>query len=238
VVKVADLFVGKYEVTVDWYFRFVSEQGNPGEQYLVLNEFARIVQNDGELAIRRGCGSMAANTVTWYGAVQFCRWLSAKTGDHYRLPYEAEWEWAAKGPEGRKYPWGDTLLPDRANWGMDWSLEIPWRDHPVGSYPKGATPEGLNDMVGSVWEWCMDWHDTPESALENWFIGGRSKVLKGGMVNRRGQEITTTTTRMPGPPPKPMEGGIWGFRVVRELEGACRCPDNEEIKAVVNELLR
>ena len=93
--------------------------------------------------------------VTWYAARSYCLWLSLveSKGDHsdlYRLPMEPEWEWAAAGKEKREYPWGNAEpTPKLANY-VESNIGA---TTPVGSYPEGATPEGLYDMAGNVWEW-------------------------------------------------------------------------------------
>ncbi|MFG1896788.1 SUMF1/EgtB/PvdO family nonheme iron enzyme [Micromonospora zamorensis] len=90
--------------------------------------------------------------VTWYEAVAFCAWMSARSGEVIRLPTEAQWEWAARGPNGLLYPWGNEPRGDLAN-----SLEAAV-SHPisVGSFemitPWG--PDGPEDLIGNVWEWC------------------------------------------------------------------------------------
>jgi formylglycine-generating enzyme required for sulfatase activity len=88
--------------------------------------------------------------VSWYEAAAYCRWLAAKTGKPYRLPSEAEWEKAARGTDGRRYPWGNTWDAGLCN-----NKESgPGRTTPVGQYPGGDSPYGLGDLVGQVWEWC------------------------------------------------------------------------------------
>jgi formylglycine-generating enzyme required for sulfatase activity len=91
--------------------------------------------------------------VTWLEAKAFCRWLSALSGRRLELPTEAQWEFAARGPEGRRYPWGDEA-PDgtRAHYGR--SLEE--EPIPVGSLPAGHGPFGHMDLAGNIWEWCRD----------------------------------------------------------------------------------
>jgi serine/threonine-protein kinase len=122
--------------------------------------------------------------VSWTDAVAFCEWLSrriSKDEDPHlvRLPTEAEWEYAARGEGGRKYPWGDAEPSDRlANFGRNVGDTTP-----VGSYPDGATPEGVHDLAGNVWEWCGDWTGRYPPEDEEDPTGphsGASRVLRGG----------------------------------------------------------
>ena len=88
--------------------------------------------------------------VSWDDAAAYCHWLSKHTGLVYRLPTEAEWEKAARGTDGRIYPWGNQWDSSRCN-----TPENGLNDTtPVEAYPDGASPYGLLDMVGNVWEWC------------------------------------------------------------------------------------
>ncbi|MDZ7266267.1 MAG: SUMF1/EgtB/PvdO family nonheme iron enzyme [candidate division KSB1 bacterium] len=112
--------------------------------------------------------------VTWFAAWAYCYWLSELQGAGskgqdekmiYRLPTEQEWEWPAGGGK-REYPWGNEEPNDtRANYD-----EKVGKTTPVGSYPAGATPEGLMDMAGNVWEWMENWYDKDE----DW------RALRGG----------------------------------------------------------
>jgi len=89
--------------------------------------------------------------VSWFEAVAYCAWLTAKIQKYtYRLPTEAEWEKAARGTDGRRYPWGNDWDATRCN-----NKESgPDKTTPVGQYPAGDSPYGVGDMVGQVWEWC------------------------------------------------------------------------------------
>lgn len=94
--------------------------------------------------------------VSWNDAQTYCAWLSSKTGRLYRLPNEAEWEKAARGTDGRVYPWGELFEAGRAN---TWEAR---RNGPtsVGRFsPQGDSPYGCADMAGNVWQWCADWYD-------------------------------------------------------------------------------
>lgn len=86
--------------------------------------------------------------ITWHMANDFCAWLSAQTGALFRLPTEAEWEYAARGTDGRQFPWGNDWSPQRAAV-RDTCSALP----DVGMYPAGASPWGCLDMAGGVWEW-------------------------------------------------------------------------------------
>ena len=122
--------------------------------------------------------------VSWNDAVAFCEWLSRRVSKGgldriVRLPTEAEWEYAARGVEARKYPWGSESPNERlANFG-----DTVGDTTPAGTYPEGATPEGVHDLAGNVWEWCGDWFGAYSPEDENDPTGppsGASRVLRGG----------------------------------------------------------
>jgi formylglycine-generating enzyme required for sulfatase activity len=111
-------------------------------------------------------------TVSWYQAVAFCRWLSDKLGYLIELPHEYEWEAAARYPDGRFYPWGNQFDKNLANT----SESGVGQTTAVGIYP--ANELGLCDMSGNVWEWCRNKYDNPEDETIDDSGGGR--VLRGG----------------------------------------------------------
>ncbi len=97
-------------------------------------------------------------TVSWYEAMAYCRWLSAKLGQPVTLPTEQQWERVARGVSGRGFAWGNELHSDLAN--TEGNL---LRTTVVGLYPDGATPEGVLDLTGNVWEWCLNEVEQPQS---------------------------------------------------------------------------
>ncbi len=89
--------------------------------------------------------------LNWYEAQAFCRWLGEQMEQHFRLPTEAEWEKAARGVDGRAFPWGNEFDPARCN------VKEGGRGitTPIDAHPNGASPYGLLDMAGNVWEWTQ-----------------------------------------------------------------------------------
>jgi formylglycine-generating enzyme required for sulfatase activity len=122
--------------------------------------------------------------VSWYDAITYCRWLSKATGENYRLPSEAEWEKGARGGDGRLYPWGDQWDPERCN-----TREGVKKDTmPVGACPQGASPYGLLDMAGNVWEFTISlWGEHgkgPEFRYPYHPTDGRENLRANAQVQR------------------------------------------------------
>jgi formylglycine-generating enzyme required for sulfatase activity len=145
--------------------------------------------------------------VSWFDARAYCLWLSMLSGAEYRLPTEQEWEWAAGGRREeagkvlkvKEYPWGDKPepTPKHANFGQNEGSTTP-----VGRYPDGATPEGLYDMAGNVWEWMENWYDS----------GKKWKSLRGGSWYDRPVNLRCRARSYDFPDGR--DGLNYGFRVV------------------------
>jgi len=119
--------------------------------------------------------------VSWDDAVAYCRWLSEATGQHYRLSSEAEWEKAARGTDGRIYPWGNPPPNERR---CNFKRNVDGTT-PVGSYPAGVSPYGCYDMAGNVWEWTQSLrrgypYRSDDGREEQAESGSGVRVLRGG----------------------------------------------------------
>jgi formylglycine-generating enzyme required for sulfatase activity len=148
--------------------------------------------------------------ISWYDATAYCRWLSEKKGQVYRLPSEAEWEKAARGTDGRIYPWGDVWDPDRCNSKEGGPDDVTL----VDAYPDGASPHGILDMAGNVWEWTGSLYQPypydPKDGREDPRPGGK-RVLRGGVFYSTGRRVRCAY-RDSGHPDR--WRGSYGFRVV------------------------
>jgi formylglycine-generating enzyme required for sulfatase activity len=158
-VELSSYQIGKYPVTVEEFGKYVEDGGPEPQRW------------EQQLAYP----NRPVVNVNWEEAAAYCRWAGV------RLASEAEWERAARGVEGRPYPWG-AEEPDatRANY-RDAKVGAPT---PVGLFPRGATPEGICDLAGNVWEWVADWYaeEYPKGRQRNPTgpEGGGLRVLRGG----------------------------------------------------------
>jgi formylglycine-generating enzyme required for sulfatase activity len=149
--------------------------------------------------------------ICWHEARAYCAWLSAQTGQLWRLPSEAEWEAAARGRDGRRYAWGDDFDPVRCN-----TFESHVRGTtPIGVFPGGDTPEGLVDLSGNVWEWTSSaYHPYPyaaDSLREDPQTTDARRVVRGGSwnLNRDGARCASRNHSDPG-----ARNGNLGLRLV------------------------
>ncbi len=159
-------YIDKYEVTVEQYAKFLDSTHHAAPpEWKIMNQPSH--------------QKHPVVMVGWSEANAYCHWAER------RLPTEAEWEKAARGADGRMYPWGNDLpTPLQANYGKK-----KWDKHaslvPVGTLEDGKSPYGVYDMAGNVWEWTSDWYSKSyykDSPSENpkGPKRGDFKVLKGG----------------------------------------------------------
>ena len=198
VVELDAFYIGKYEVTNGDWRKFRDDPGYddpkfwPSGRVVPKDQVPYWTQPQNHGGATPDSDRYPVLGVNWDSATAYCNWLSAKTGKKYRLPTEAEWEKAARGPDQRRFPWGNEIGRSYANYtgaqkydtGMlvgfyDGSKRDDLQTH------SNASPYGAFDMAGNVMEWCQDWYSRnyysvsprknpqgPES--------GAYKVVRGG----------------------------------------------------------
>ena len=187
----------KYEVSVGQYAAFLQAKGiDPPSDWKTMNQPAHQ---------KRPAANMDS-----VDAAEYCKWVGK------RLPTEAEWEKAARGTDGRLYPWGnDAPTPLHANFG-----KTDWNNHgvlaPVGSFEAGKSPYGLYDMAGNVWEWVSDWYDfryyknSPSKNPTGPSSGG-TKVIRGGSWYSNARALRSANRSLI----TPTDQGLTGFRCAK-----------------------
>jgi formylglycine-generating enzyme required for sulfatase activity len=198
-------------------------------RHLVTN--GEYEQFDSSHSRKRAPGAEGRHPVVYVSsleALRFCQWLSTRERKKYRLPTEAEWEYAARGVDGRKYPWGNHEgRGDLANF-ADKNTVFAWSDRdiddgypessPVGSYPLGASPFGMEDMAGNVWEWCLDFYEpyrgTPKVNPRGPTAGAK-RVYRGGSWKSRFNSLRATARGSNVPS---FSCNDLGFRIACECE--------------------
>jgi len=172
-------------------------------------------------------GDHPINCVDWSQADAYCRAMGK------RLPTEEEWEYAARGTDGRTYPWGDaapsaSLLNScgdefvamgerlgRPGWSKMYSGSDGWESTaPVGSYPDGASPFGVLDMAGNVWEWTSSWYSQDYGSPR----GDEKHVMRGGAWGYHDPSFVRTSNRGKSPPE--YRGADLGFRCATASTGS------------------
>jgi iron(II)-dependent oxidoreductase len=194
-------FIDKYEVSNTEYKKFLDATGHIKPKYW---DDERFNQPDQPVV-----------GVSWFDAMAYSRWKGR------RLPTEAEWEKAARGNDGRLYPWGEKEAKGKKLYfvnvfGMEDRYEF---TAPVNYYATGASPFGALNMSGNVWEWCLDWYDkdyyriSPELDPEG-PEAKQMKVLRGGswINDIDGVQVTLRARNLPEAKNK-----IYGFRTVLPL---------------------
>lgn len=149
--QVPDFYIGVFAVTNEQFARFLSATRPSAQELGVwlpwIDRIARPKEAESYHAVA-SFENYPVTNVSWFGAQAYCTWAGL------RLPTEIEWEKAARGDDGRIFPWGDEWGADRVCW---------WGSHdatetasPVDSFPQGCSPHGLYQMAGNVEEWCVD----------------------------------------------------------------------------------
>lgn len=203
-VQVDAFAMDEVEVTNERYMTFVTTTGHrsPPNPY-----------GTGVLVSAKGIEQLPVVQVTWYDAKAYCAWAKK------RLPTEAEWEKAARGTDGRTFPWGeDTPTSKRANYDREWVEDKTL--HPVGTLPAGDSPYGIKDMSGNAREWVQDWYDpdyyanaptkNPQGPDK-----GIVRVIRGGSWHSPHSDITATARGRGG---FALQTHGTGFRCVRSLD--------------------
>ena len=198
--------IDQVEVTNERYLAFVATTGhrNPPNPY-----------GTGTLQSAKGIEQLPVVQTTWYDAKAYCSWAKK------RLPTEAEWEKAARGTDGRLFPWGnDSATVKRANFDREWEEENTL--HPVGSLPDGDSPYGVKDMAGNAREWVSDWYDAdyykhaPDRNPQGPDKKGVVRSIRGGSWHSPLADITASGRGRGG---FALQTHGTGFRCARGLEG-------------------
>jgi formylglycine-generating enzyme required for sulfatase activity len=174
--------VGETEVTNEQYREFVRATGHRSPEGWEEGDFPP------------GAAPEPVTGVSRDDAVEYCKWLSKELGAEVRLPTEAEWELAARGRDGRKYPWGEEWNARAAD--VSEKRDGVWvkrgRVRAVRSFPAGKSAYGAYDMAGNVWEWVSDEARDEEGRPKKSEDGFAQGVIKGGSVQEEREFLTAT----------------------------------------------
>lgn len=251
-VNISPFWMGRCEVTWNEFelFMYPDEEKKmrairSGEKYLVhmADAVSRPTRPYVEMSFGMGKDGFPAISMTQHSANKYCQWLSAKTGHFYRLPTEAEWEYACRAGTTTAYSFGDdpSQLSEYAWWGKN----SDWKYQKVGT--KKPNPWGLHDMHGNVVEWVLDQYEpdaykqfADKTAVEPWLRATKAypHVVRGGhwddedpiMLRSAARRASTRNWKIQDPQ---LPKSIWyhtdaqwlGFRIVRPL----KVPSPEEL---------
>lgn len=244
--------ISRHEITVGQFRQFVQDKAyHQGKEYLTTieqNGRGCYAWNVGKKTIEqlpernwKNPGFQQGDDhpvvcVSWNDAQTYVTWLSRRTGAKYHLPTEAEWEYAARGSDGRKFPWGDAMPTAKhlnacgnecVLWGKKHGekLDAMFAESdpfaataPVGSFPAGASRWGIEDIVGNVWEWVADYYASYTEADVDDPMGpasGATRVMRGGAWNGGYPDWVRPSFRFHAPPDTRSHGV--GFRCAKSL---------------------
>lgn len=184
-VTVSDFYMGKCPVTVAEYLAFCESTGGNWPEWLEKGSQYHIQTGTNDLYKKLGAALQTPDHpitgISWTDAVAYCRWLSEKTGKTYRMPTEAEWEYAAGGGAGARTRYAGTDVENELAKYAWYSKNSGGKTHAVGTLAPNAL--GLHDLSGNVWEWCSDRYGEYPSAAQTDPTGpvsGSSRVNRGG----------------------------------------------------------
>lgn len=212
ILQLDTFWIARYPITNIQYQTFIDDGGYSDQRWWEdLNR-----PGDSAGASRWPQSNRPRTDITWTEAVAFTRWLSSRTGEPVRLPTLPEWEKAARGARGLSYPWGDEYVSGRANIeDTSGDSAIP-ETCAVGLFPEGASPFGVMDMYGNVWEWCLTTSADPDDAEEPTTVHDPESDEDGMEPDDAGQELLVGCSWME-PPSVPVYGRSagWGFNRLR-----------------------
>ncbi|MEP7288089.1 MAG: SUMF1/EgtB/PvdO family nonheme iron enzyme [Chloroflexota bacterium] len=197
---VAPFAIAKYLVTNQQYEAFIGDGGYQEDRWWKDLAGGKQTPKNPEW----NTSNHPRETVNWYEAIAFSRWLAAKTELPITLPTEMQWQWAAIKDTGWDYPYGKTFDKTKCNTKESGKGQTT----PVDRYPQGASPFGVLDMSGNVWEWTLTEYESPKS---NNITNNLARVVRGG--SWLGVQVLARTAFRHGSTPDDRLGLI-GFRVV------------------------
>ena len=210
-------YIDKYEVTNGQYYQFWLADGGEKSKHTPASYGSAYSIGDWP-EVEKTKPNYPVVGVSWFDAQAYCQWAKK------RLPTEAEWEKAARGTDGRTWPWGNDFnknIDDKNKHSNRWDGDDGYDNTiaPVGAYPTGVSAYGIYDMAGNVWEWVVDWYDKDYygKSPQNNPKGpdrGKLRVVRGGSWRNR-ENIQRCANRYYCYP------GIWGntlgFRCVKDV---------------------
>jgi serine/threonine-protein kinase len=156
-------YIDRYEVT-NFHYKKCVRVGVCKKPSLIIDNPRTNFEDGKKWYSEREKANYPVVGLTWKQAVTYCRWAGK------RLPLSSEWEKAARGVDGRRFPWGNQWKTDKANWDDDGKSDAYKKIAPVGSFPEGVSPYGIMDMAGNVREWVDNfilkggsWYSLPMS---------------------------------------------------------------------------